>query len=324
MDNVNMEQTYTFDDQHYFKAGLFFLIIFAGGLGSWMCFSKLDSASIAPGIVSVEGQRKEIQHFEGGIVDQVLVHDGDIVEVNQPLIKLSAIAARMRFTQLNLKYYGLLAQQQRLKHERLKAKEIRFSDELLNAVLEYPALASVLETQKFLFKARLNLRNSQLSGLDAKLRGIKSDKQALLEKIEQEKIASSFLNKEVTMNDSLLKDGYASQLKIYELKRTQAQYSSSIIDLDGRFKNRDMAELETKQQKNSIEYQYIRDIEQELQEVTKSKDDTLELLVQAEDVLSRVVITSPHAGQIVGLTVFNKGEVIIPGETLLEVVPLNV
>jgi len=312
-----------FDDKNYFKAGLISLVIFVGIIGSWMLFSKLDSAAIAPGIVSVEGQRKAVEHFEGGIVEEVLVQDGDTVEINQPLIKLSAVTARTRFSQLNLKYYGLLAQLQRLQHERIEATNLQFSDEVLNAVSAYPALASVLETQRYLFKAKLNLRRSQLSSLDSKLSGIKSDKKVLVDKIEQEVLALSFLDKEVSMNDTLLKGGYSSQSKTYELKRTQAQFSSTIIDLKGSLQNRVLAEQQTKQEIITVEYQYINDIEQELQEVTKVKDDTFELLVQAGDVLSRVVVKSPHAGQVVGLAVFNSGDVISPGETLLQVVPLD-
>lgn len=323
MDKDSTPTIYIFNDKNYFKAGLFFLFVFAGGFGYWMCFTQLDSAAIAPGIISVEGQRKTVEHFEGGIVEQVVVQDGDIVTVNQPLIRLSSVTARTRFTQLNLKYFGLLAQLQRLQHERANKKELIFNNELLNAVSTYPALVSVLETQRFLFQARLNLRTTQLSTLDTKLVGISEDKKMLQGKVEQEKLALSFLEKEIIMNDALLKDGYASKLKTYELKRTHAQYSSTIIDLKGSIQNKTISTLEAQKDKMAIVFQYISDVEQELQEVTKVKDDTLELLVQAEDVLSRVVIKSPHAGQVVGLSIFGKGDVISPGETLLEVVPLD-
>jgi HlyD family secretion protein len=322
--SINTKDSSTlFDGKNYIKVGLFCLVLFGGGLGSWMTLSQLDSAAIAPGIITVEGQRKAVEHLEGGIVAEVLVNDGDVVEKDQPLIKLSAITARTRFIQLNLKYYSLLAQEQRLHHERTDSEKLVFSERLLNKVSMYPSLASVLETQKLLFIARVNLKNSELSSIDAKLRAISSDKKMYAEKIEQEEVAISYLEKEVKIHEGLQANGYSSQLKGFELKRTQAKYSSSLIDLKGRLTNRKMAGLESKQLKIATEYRYISDIEQELQEVAKIKDDTLELLVQAEDVLSRVVIKSPNAGQVVGLTVFNKGDVISPGETLLEVVPFN-
>lgn len=312
-----------FDDQIYIKVGLILFLIFGIGLGGWMTFSKLDSAAIAPGIVSVEGERKFVEHLEGGIVSEVLVRDGDVVAKDQPLIKLSSVTALTRFTQLNIKYYSLLAQQERLHHERNNSEELTFSYTLLKKVNEFPTLASVLETQKLLFYARMEMKHSQILSLNAQLRSIRSDKRMYREKIKKEKIAFSYIEKEVVIHEGLSAKGYSSELKNFELKRTRAKYASDLIDLEGRLRNSYTTELDMKEQRSAMQYGYIANVEQELQEVAKIKDDTLELLVQAEDVLSRVVIKSPNAGQIVGLTVFNKGDVISPGETLLQVVPFN-
>lgn len=312
-----------FNENSYIKVGLLFLLLFVVGLGSWMTFSQLDSAAIASGKIEVEGQRKRIEHLEGGIVSEVLVRDGDIVEKDQILIKLSNISARTRFVQLDLKYYSLLAQEQRLHHERTNTSPLNFSVELLSHVAEYPSLVAVLETQKRLFIARINLKKSKLASIDAQLQSINSDKEMYRQKIKHEKVAFSYLNQEVEIHDTLLAEGYSSQLQSIELKRTQAKYASNLIELEGRLKSQDIAELEAREKKIATEYNYITDVEQELQELTQRKDDTLELLVQARDILSRVIIRSPNEGQVVGLNVFHKGDVISPGETLLEVVPFN-
>ncbi|TEW56152.1 HlyD family type I secretion periplasmic adaptor subunit [Psychromonas sp. RZ22] len=315
--------SHIFDGKDYVKVGVFCLFIFAGGLGSWMALSQLDSAAIAPGIISVEGQRKAVEHLEGGIVEAVLINDGDAVEVNQPLIRLSAVTARTHFVQLKLKYYSLLAQQQRLHHERKLAEKLIFDPILLEAVGEYPSLGSVLETQQLLFNARMSMKHSELLSFDTKLLGLESDKKVLVKKIEQEKIAMWLLNKEVNMHDKLLDQGYSSHLKSYELKRTKAKYSGSLIELNGQLQNNEMISLEARQQQTATKFRFISEVESELQDITKVKDDTLEQLVKAEDILSRVIIKSPHKGQIVGLSVFNKGDVVSPGETLLQVVPLD-
>lgn len=323
MNNKSITTAPIFDEKQYIRMGILLLFVFVGGLGYWMAFSQLDSAAIAPGIVTVEGQRKTIEHLEGGIVAEVLVEDGDVVAKGQPLITLSAVAARTRFIQLNLIYYSLLAQEQRLHHERNGEKALSFSDDLLNNLQKYPSLEAALETQKRLFKARYNLKENELASISAKLLSISSDKEMYVEKIKQEEVAIYYLAKEAKVHEKLLASGYSSQLKTFEFKRTQAKYASSLIELKGRLQNSNLEELQVIKQKDVTVYRYIRDIEAELQEVSKVKDDTLELLIHAQDVLSRVVIKSPNAGQIVGLTVFNTGDVISPGETLLEVVPFN-
>lgn len=312
-----------FNERRYIAMGLLFLILFAGGFGGWITFSELDAAAIAPGTVTVEGQRKSIEHFEGGIVSEILVKDGDVVEKDQPLIKLSSVSARTRFIQLSLKYYSLLAQEQRLHAERSHATRLVFSDDLLNKEALFPSLNSALNTQTLLFNARLNVKKNELANIDVQLQSIRNDKAMYAAKLQQEELAYSYLIKELDIHEKLLAKGFSSKLQSIELKRTKANYSSSLIELKGRLLKQNMAELEAEQRKIATEYTYISEIEQELQEVSKLKDDTLELLVQAKDILSRVVIKSPSEGQVVGLSIFNKGDVISPGETLLEIVPFN-
>jgi len=312
-----------FNEANYIKVGLFFLFFFVIGVGSWMTFSTLDSAAIAPGTVAVEGQRKTIEHLEGGIVAEVLVKDGDVVEKGEALIKLSSVTASTRFTQLSLKYYSLLAQQQRLESERNNTAQLTFSEDLLNHVAQFPSLAAVLETQRLLFIARNNVKQSQLASIDAQFEAIKSDQITYKQRIKQEEVAFSYLREEVNIHEKLLADGYSSQLQLMELKRTEAVYLSNLLELKGLLQSRNIAAIEIKETKAASSYGYISDIEQQLQEVSKVKDDTLELLIEAQDILSRVVIKSPNAGQVVGLSVFNKGDVISPGEKLLEVVPFN-
>ncbi len=273
------------DDKLYIKAGLLLIVIFAGLFSYWLFFTKLNSAAIAPGLVIVEGQRKAIEHLEGGIVDRVFVKEGEVVKANQPLIQLSSVSAKTRYIQLTLKHFSLLAQQERLHHERINAETLLFSEPLLLASEQYPSLQTVLQTQKLLFSARMKLRSSQLASIDAQYKGILNDKRVLKAKVKQEQVASDYLNKEVSMHDKLLNDGYSSQIKTFELKRTQARFSSSMIELQGRLQNRTMAEEEVKQNRLATEFHYISNVEQELQEINKNIDDTLELLTRAKDIL---------------------------------------
>ena len=65
-----------------------------GGFGTWAALAPLDSAAIAPGVVVVEGNRKTIQHLEGGIVKEISVRDGDRVEQGDLLLRLDDTRAR--------------------------------------------------------------------------------------------------------------------------------------------------------------------------------------------------------------------------------------
>src|SRR5262245_36352129 len=69
--------------------GFFFI-----GLGGWSAHAPLAGAAIAPAVVSPDGERRAVQHLEGGIVKELLVHEGSRVTFRQPLVTMDASASR--------------------------------------------------------------------------------------------------------------------------------------------------------------------------------------------------------------------------------------
>lgn len=82
------------DARRAIVAGWAVLAFFFVGLGGWAAFTPLDSAAIAQGVVKVEGNRKTVQHLEGGIVRELRVREGDYVRADQVLIVLDDSQAR--------------------------------------------------------------------------------------------------------------------------------------------------------------------------------------------------------------------------------------
>ena len=80
--------------------GCLVTFVFFGGFIAWSSFAKLSSAAIAPGSVTVEANRKTIQHLEGGIVRRILVVEGQKVEKNDPLIELDQTKVQSRVSLL--------------------------------------------------------------------------------------------------------------------------------------------------------------------------------------------------------------------------------
>ena len=78
-----------------------------GGFGSWAALAPLSAAVIAPGSFVATGENKIVQHFEGGIVKDLLVLEGDQVEAGQPLLLLDETAARASAQQLQLRLVRL-------------------------------------------------------------------------------------------------------------------------------------------------------------------------------------------------------------------------
>jgi len=74
----------------YIIAGLLVIVLFFGGLTVWSVFFPFQGAVVASGVVMVAGERKTVQHFEGGIIDKILVKDGDKVAEGDVLIELKS------------------------------------------------------------------------------------------------------------------------------------------------------------------------------------------------------------------------------------------
>src|SRR5690242_6208271 len=62
--------------------------LFFGVLGTWAVTAPLNGAVVATGVVKVEGNRKSVQHLDGGIIKDLLVKEGDRVKANDVLVVL--------------------------------------------------------------------------------------------------------------------------------------------------------------------------------------------------------------------------------------------
>ena len=80
--------------------GFVILLAWAVGFGVWALVAPLASAVVASGSFVATGQNKQVQHFEGGIIREIAVKEGDLVEANQPLVRLDDTAAKSKLRRL--------------------------------------------------------------------------------------------------------------------------------------------------------------------------------------------------------------------------------
>ena len=95
--------------------GLIVLVAFFAGLGGWAAYAPLNGAVVAQAVVKVEGNRKSIQHLDGGIVKQLLVGEGQYVEAGQTVVVLDDTQARAMVLMLSQQYDVYRAEQARLR-----------------------------------------------------------------------------------------------------------------------------------------------------------------------------------------------------------------
>jgi HlyD family secretion protein/epimerase transport system membrane fusion protein len=304
----------------WIKIGVVVIIIAFGGFGTWAALAPLDSAAIAPGVVVVEGNRKTVQHLEGGIVKEILVRDGDIVHSDDLLLRLEDTHARALYDILSGEDDATQALAARLEAERGGAKKIQFPEYVL-ARADVPAVSKILRGQLQLFKARRNSLSGQIAILEQRIAQFKEKIAGLKAEEQAREVQLTILKDQLIDLRNGLKEGTVSRNEVLAFRRQVAELTGE----RGRF----MADVASAQQgigEASLQIVQVRKnfrekVVAELREVQDNLFILSERLVAAKDALDRTKIRAPVGGVIMNLQVHTAGGVIAPGEELLQIVP---
>jgi len=153
-------------DYKYRFFGFLVLIVCFGGIGGWSAFAPLESAVVAIGQVRDESNVKVVQHLEGGLVEEIMVKDGDTVRKGQVLLRLNDTVARTRLEELTWQYQTALATMDRLVAERDGLEEIHFSKELQGSE---DIIYKMLEGERRLFEFRRESFDSEINILEQRV-----------------------------------------------------------------------------------------------------------------------------------------------------------
>ncbi len=135
------------------------LAVVFGGFGLWAMVAPMDSAALAPGVVTVKNYRKTVQHLEGGIVSEILVTDGQVVAAGQTLLVLDATQARAELGILKGQYFTTRAMENRLIAERDAQEAVVFADDL--DIADARALEAI-KNEEQIFAASRNERLGEI------------------------------------------------------------------------------------------------------------------------------------------------------------------
>jgi HlyD family type I secretion membrane fusion protein len=305
------------DARWIIRAGLAVIIGGVLALGGWAALAPLSGAVIAPGYVKVDLNRKVVQHQEGGIVRAIRVRDGDKVKEGQELVLLDDVRIDAQLDLLRTQLDGERAKAARLEAERSYAAKPKFPKD----IAEQPRLTEIVERESSLFRARRDAVETQVALLRSQIKEAVQEAAALSEQIAAEERALKFQREELTANERLVEQGYVQRTRILTLQRAVAEY-------EARF-GEHRAELSKSRQRSSelelriltMKNAYAQTASDELKDTTTRIFDLEERIRPSKDAAARQKITSPIAGEVVGLKVFTSGSVIGPRDVIMEIVP---
>lgn len=300
--------------------GIGVIAVFFGGLGAWAALAPLDSAAIAPGVVKVEGQRKTVQHLEGGIVDRIFVREGDSVSRGDLLIRLDDTQQQATLRLLDGRLLAAKALEARLAARRDGLETIDFPAELETGDAE---AARITDGQRMIFSAQNRTLATRISILEQRIAALREEIVGLQGQIAAQDRQLVLIEEEAQGLRGLFNKGLARKERILALERTAAE-------IDGG-RSRNSAEIARARQAiggarleiDELSTTMVDEAVAELRETQKEIFDVEQRIVAIKDIISRTDIRAPLSGTVVGLRVHSARGVIAPGEPLLDIVPAD-
>lgn len=302
------------------RIGLWALIIGFGGFLAWAALAPLDEGVPATGMVAIDTKRKAVQHLSGGLVQEVLVREGDEVQEGQLLIRLDSAVARSNYESVRQRYLGLRAMQGRLLAEQSEQASITFHPDLVAASTD-PLIRQQMQNQEQLFMTRRSLLRSDLQSIEESIQGQEGLLAAYKGMLENRTSQLRLLNEELGHLRGLVKEGYAPRNRQLELERMVADSSTAIADLMGNSERARRAIGEMRQRALSRKQEYRKEVETQLADVNREVQADSEKMRAVSDDLARTEIRAPASGQVVGLAVQTVGAVVQSGQKLMDIVP---
>ena len=299
--------------------GYAIVILTFGVFGSWASVAKLDSAVFAPGTISLEGNRKVVQHLEGGIVQEILVDEADTVEEGEVLLRLNSIEARSNLHVVDTRLDVAKIVEARLLAERSEAETLELPD--LNVGESSDIVQSAIADQKDLFQARRSILKSRQDILDSRIKQVGEQIEGLeLQKSALERRVKNFMTMIERMRGGEEK-GLIQKNRMSEQEDEMIQIEASLGQVISEIAQAKNVISETKFESLQIVQEYRQRANTELEQIRAEIAEFEQRKKVALDVLNRIEIRAPGFGTIQNLKVHTVGSVIRAGDVLMELVP---
>ena len=309
------------DARHFVRLGWFAAAAVFGGLFVWSIFAPIDSAIIAPGQMSVETNRKTIQHLEGGVIRKILVKEGQEVRAGDLLIELDDTVSGANVDVLSAQLAESIARYARLLAERDGLSEIpenSFAFEIAPADLDY---AVNLDGQRRLLEARIATRKTQISLLEERIVQQKTRIEGFSTQLRSLREQARLVGEELDGVRRLNAEGFAPTTRVRELERTKEAIAGQEGQIKAASAEAESVINEAKLEIERLKQQSREDAIKESQDLEVQIAGLTERRTAALDALKRSEIRAPESGVVLGLSVHTVGGVIAPGAPVMDLVP---
>ncbi len=301
--------------------GFLAILLLVGGFGTWSVMANISGAVVASGQIEVDQNRQVVQHPDGGVIAEIGVKEGDLVEKGDILIRLDPTNLRSELVVAEGQLFELMARRGRLEAERDGTGVIEFDPELVKVTKISTDAGELMQGQQRLFSARQDSLEQEVAQMQKRrsqiadqIKGIVAQQTALETQLE-------LITEELKNQQILLDRGLAQASRVLGLQRedarlrgTMGELSASKAQAEGRITEIDIEVLKfgTKRREEAITR--LRDLQFRELELMEKRSALKERL-------SRLDIRAPLSGVVYGLQFFAPRSVIKPADPVLFLVP---
>ena len=287
--------------------------LFAAGV-IWAGQTNVAETAVTRGQIMPAGSVRLVEHLEGGIVSEILVDDGQIVQAGELLLKLRNVDSLAELDRLRAQAAAL-----GLRAERLRSFVMdRAPDFSIGA--GYPGLVadqqSILDLQQEARRSQREVLQSRIDQRRLELKGLEEQRENI-----EEQIAIS--TEQAKMRLGLVQKGLESQVNYLDVRRRLSETRGEMVALMGEISSVREAGHEAQSAMVELEANLRNEALKEMGEVTAQLAEIRESMTTLEDRVERLQIFSRTAGIVKGLSVHTVGAVVEPGEALMEIVPID-
>lgn len=302
--------------------GLILLVVCFGGFGLWSFRAPLAAAVIAQGSFVATGRNKIVQHLEGGIIEDILVSEGEAVQAGQVLMTLDQTSAEANERELFIRKIRLQAMTERLLAEHSEQEKLVFSQGLIEASDDVEVM-TILDSQKLSFDVSRKTLLNDIALLARNMEALRiraSGFEAQLSSLERR---SDILQEEYETKNSLFEKGLVRKGELNTIRRVQAEAEGQLARLTAETAEVNQMLLKYEEQITRTRSAYREAALDELGVIEADLESVREKARQARSVLDRAVVRAPVTGTVVRLHHHTPGGVIETGEAIAEILPAD-
>ena len=308
---MNFSASRTFSRRHdtYLVAGLLGLLL---ALLAWAAWAPIDKIVRAQGRIITASKSQVVQHLEGGIVSDILVHEGQKVQAGQTLMRLSDVNANSNLLQGKSRLQSLKAAQARLKAEAQGNASLQFEDDIGISIqmLEKNAFEerqARIRSEQAALQQQINQRQAELKEAQARSQSLSNE--------------LNIAKQQASMVEGLVKKGAASQMELLEAQSRTERLNTQFRDVVNTIPRLISAQAEYTARISESQSRFKADARTELNQVTAEINRILAGIKADSDRVSRTEVRAPSTGFVNRLMFNTIGGVVKPGEPVLEITP---